>query len=621
MKHRRHLPLVILFTTLVGFLCIAFIQTNPGKDSGFIVEQNSDISESSNLPPSTFPGKIVKIDRFIKVGQHGLFSTIDSITFKNDQSSVIQEFYFCLNRTDADLLYDMEVKEMAGASCEVKEELFSLYGFVPYRVLFSKPLMPGEVMKFDIFLYFGDKLLVTVNETDANFEINHHTITITPYNSETVTVEIRLPSSSIINDDTKIPSTMENKPGSTVPTQILIYQNNTPYEYFYLHLEFVNNLAGFIETMSSRKKIEINNYRNWYVTDHVIIKNIGKQSISTLTFTVPGDAQDIKAWDFIGEIKGLKEEDPYEYDDPDTTYPFINISITLATNRYALTSENMIEFTFSFSLPAGSRISTGVDENFIFLDVFQICTSPWLMREVEITVALPYATELDLNYLNIMPQAVDSSDGYLNLVYQEDYLAPESSSPIVIKYKYSTFGYQSRPLLIALVAGLILSFAIIARKVSIQREVKTGVSKVREIPVDELKEFTTIFEEKIALYLEMDRINADFKRRKIKKREFSIKIEDSSNRLRHLEDDIFLSKKKLMEFGGRFREIIEELDVLEAERQAVQDSILALERRYKSGKIKSRIAYDKLYDNYTIRLKKIQGSLDSGINELKSFYL
>ena len=221
----------------------------------------------------------------------------------------------------------------------------------------------------------------------------------------------------------------------------------------------------------------------------------------------------------------------------------------------------------------------------------------------------------------LKPREVNNDGGTLMLIYLEDNLAPESTSDIVIKYKYSTFGLQSRPLLIALVVGLILSFAIISRKIAMQKSTRTDVSMDLEVPVDELKEFTTVFEEKIALYLEMDRINTDFKRRKIKKREFSIKIDDSNKRLKQLEEDIILSKKRLVEFGGRFKEIIEEFDVLEAERQAVQDSILALERRYKSGKIKSRVAYEKLYDNYTIRLKKIQGSLDNGINELKSYYL
>ncbi|MHA1371095.1 MAG: hypothetical protein ACTSRA_15445 [Promethearchaeota archaeon] len=63
------------------------------------------------------------------------------------------------------------------------------------------------------------------------------------------------------------------------------------------------------------------------------------------------------------------------------------------------------------------------------------------------------------------------------------------------------------------------------------------------------------------------------------------------------------------------------MDVLEAERQSVQDALLGLEKRYKEGKIRSRIAYERSYNQYSSRLKKIKSSIDSGIMELKSYYV
>jgi hypothetical protein len=380
----------------------------------------------------------------------------------------------------------------------------------------------------------------------------------------------------------------------------------------FLYVSFKHTSVSFTETDSSIVTITAG-MQNWQVSDAVEITNKGTVDLSTLVFNVPSDAYDFTAEDHLGFISGVV--------DPDTEADgFTDVSINLLVNRYKVTSNNKIAFTFKFKLPiTTSRVVQGDTKNALFVDIFRIVRNPWVMRNVEVRIGLPEASFIEFDMLNSKPEAVDSQDGVQFLIYRQSAAVPESSKVVTIMYEYSTLAMQTRPLIIALVVGLVAMFLIMARKAAMRIE-QPILAVSAEIPVEALKDFTGVFEEKVAAYYDLDTLNDDFQRRKIKKREYQIKVDDLTRRIKLLDNQVRPSKRKLLEFGGRFKEIIDELDLLEAERQSVQDSLITLERRYKEGQIKSRVAYEQLYDNYAVRLKKIQSSIDSGVNELKSYF-
>ena len=77
----------------------------------------------------------------------------------------------------------------------------------------------------------------------------------------------------------------------------------------------------------------------------------------------------------------------------------------------------------------------------------------------------------------------------------------------------------------------------------------------------------------------------------------------------------------ISEINVSFENIVRKLEVLEAERLSVKDGLNLLEARYKRGRLPSRAAYMKLSDNFLIRLKKIDRSIDKNIRSLRSYLL
>ena len=76
-----------------------------------------------------------------------------------------------------------------------------------------------------------------------------------------------------------------------------------------------------------------------------------------------------------------------------------------------------------------------------------------------------------------------------------------------------------------------------------------------------------------------------------------------------------------MEINETFENIVKRLDVLEAERISVKDSLTLLESRYKRGRLPSRAAYQKLSDDFKKRRKKIDRTIDKLIQQLRSYLL
>nr|MDO8115615.1 hypothetical protein [Candidatus Sigynarchaeota archaeon] len=221
----------------------------------------------------------------------------------------------------------------------------------------------------------------------------------------------------------------------------------------------------------------------------------------------------------------------------------------------------------------------------------------------------------------VPPQSVENINGIQFIIYQKARSSPDSPAMLTIDYTYSNFSLQARPFLLSAVAIIVLVAYVSLRKIQMIRgQIEEGETVVLT-PVDDLKEFCRLFEEKVGLFLEIEHMNEDYQKRKIKKREYMIRMDENNKQLRELDADIKKPKSNLVNAGGRFKEIIDDLDVLEAERQSVQDTLMALEFRYKEGKIPSKNAFEKLYSENFSKLKQIKNSIDSGLNELKAYYL
>ncbi|MEJ2279898.1 MAG: hypothetical protein P8Y70_19455 [Candidatus Lokiarchaeota archaeon] len=98
-------------------------------------------------------------------------------------------------------------------------------------------------------------------------------------------------------------------------------------------------------------------------------------------------------------------------------------------------------------------------------------------------------------------------------------------------------------------------------------------------------------------------------------------VNKNKGRINEIENEIDTFKDDLIQTNETFENIIKKIDVLEAERTTVKDGLNLLEARYKRGKLPSKTAYEKLYNDFQKRRKKIDRTIDKLIQQLRSYLI
>ena len=98
-------------------------------------------------------------------------------------------------------------------------------------------------------------------------------------------------------------------------------------------------------------------------------------------------------------------------------------------------------------------------------------------------------------------------------------------------------------------------------------------------------------------------------------------LSKNSTKIEQIKKEILPFKETLIDANETYENIIKKLDVLDAERISVDDSLNLLETRYKRGRLPSKAAYQKLSDDFEKRRKKIDRTIDKLIQQLRSYLL
>ncbi|MHA2431299.1 MAG: hypothetical protein ACXACC_09780, partial [Promethearchaeota archaeon] len=294
-----------------------------------------------------------------------------------------------------------------------------------------------------------------------------------------------------------------------------------------------------------------------------------------------------------------------------------SFTINLAQNRVPLKPLSKISFTVEYILDIYEYTSINWFQESIQINLFTT-TFEWLGKEQTINVVIQGCNNLE--YVSLPPDAIIDTGGSKTLVYNFEFVTPIESKMIQFTFSIDLFELLLRPIIITLIIGLLASIYVILIKIKKEREEKFVTEKV-EIPIDELREFCSLQEEKNALVLEIRRGEEDAKRKKIAKKIYSNLLSKNTTKIEQIKQELLPFKKVLMDTSETFENIIKKIDVLDAERESVNDSLTLLDNRYKKGKLPSKAAYQKLFEDFMKRRRRIDRTIDKNIQQLRSYLL
>lgn len=561
---------------------------------------------------------ITKLYRNANITTHGLLSIEDTITFKNLNNHPITSIFFGI---PIDVSEDLIFFKATGTSDNTLLSDCSsmiMNGNQMVVIYFDSPLLPYQIRSVKFTHTYKNIISYTLLEDDQHVVIYPIVYPLAPYNIEG--------EASAIFNYPVVGTSVDGGWGIVNPALSRISYD---FDSIKDDLE-IDFISPFLENLGERKeafihfidndnsKLEMEEVnREIFISPWGIIKvkekfslvNFGYKDINVFTIKIPKAATNLNVFDDLGEIQGTEIIDQGESN-------YKTVQFLLYINRVILKPNTNFEFTVEYNLPFENYVSLNWFEQSIQIDLLTT-TYDFLGKNQIINVIIDACSSI--NSITESPTAIMMSKGATTLSFLSETVCPLERKIIQFTFTIDVFDILLRPITFILIISLIASTYVLLIKT--RKKADTTILSTKYIPVNEIREFCSLYEEKNALTLEIRLAKDDTKRKKIAKKKYKNILTKNVSKIDEIQKEVTPFKKVLMETSEIFETIVKRLDILEAERISVKDSLALLESRYRRGRLPSRAAYLKLSDDFIKRRKKIDKTIDKLIQQLRSYLL
>lgn len=560
---------------------------------------------------------VTNVERFANISGFGVVSFTDFISIKNLNINPITSMFIAVPLNHSELLIYYEAEGIDGNSLLTERTHLIMNEFELITVYFESPLLPYQTKKIIFIQQFKDLLTYYILNEHQFIDYNGYVFPLLPYRSErNMVAEFHLP----IRADS-----IEGGWGFEQPDLYFVKYDFTyikdsvegPYiepflenldEFKRITVSFYQDDVALLEFEEINRQIYISPWGVIKVTEEYIITNNGPTSNQYIFFNLPKSARDVYVSDDIGEILGIRILKKSNHKE---------LRINLLENRVRLIPNSSFRFKMKYYLPFEKHYSLNWLQESIEIDLY---TSNFEYAGKQLTIKLIIDGCYSVDHITSSPESVKKSHGRMSLTFTSDSVASLEAKIIQFTFTIDFFDLLLIPIIYILVIASIASIYVFIIKTR-KKESGTQILKREFIPVNEIREYCALYEEKNALILELRQAEEDAKRRKIAKKNYKSILNKNTAKVDEIQKEIAPFKKILMETSETFENIVKRLDVLEAERISIKDSLNLLESRYKRGRLPSRAAYMKLSDDFLKRRKKIDRTIDRFLQQLRSYLL
>ncbi len=600
-----------LLSVLIVFLILISLNTQNTQKQ--VVFTNSDSFGASSII-ETFDGvEVSSTIRRVNLEGTGLVTVRDTFTVKNDRENPLSFISVGINESYLEDLvyYNAEGSFLQTLEVQFSEEMIESYRMI--YIFFDTPLLPSEQTSFtfiqtyqNLYNYTGS---YTEEYSDQTIGFDFYIYPILPYQVDDAQVTFFLPEGGlnlrVFNDSDE---------EETITEDSLKYSKTSIPTFYYVALkgEFTYTQSTKLQLDSVQRKIMFNSLGYLLVEETHEIHNTGPIPITGFTILVPAEVSAITVYDDIGPLTGASLAG-FENLDGKTK----DLTITLSTNRVKLNPDAKLRFYLTYALTYDNYHIFNWIEQSISINIHLI-TCDFIILDQEVEIIIDGCG--DILSLSEQPKSIESQGDDVVLVYDSGIVAPLEDYNIKIIYTLDVIEILMRPLIftILILLGLI-GFVILTK--SRKPEAEEDIYRKADIPVNELRQFCTLCEERNAVLLEILQADDDVKRKKLTKKKYINLIKKCEARIKTLDDDIVPLRKLLEESTNTFDNTFKKFDDLEAKRISLKDSINLLENRYKQGRMPSREAYEKLLRDLLKQRDKIKKAVDRLVNEMKAYLI
>ena len=598
---------------LLIILLISYVPTS--SDMIYIDQEDNNKPRLSASLEGSENVLITKIDRQVNFSGYGLVNIADTLAVKNLNNNPLSSIFFGISLINSENLIFLEALGNENNSLLLERSYMVMNEYELIAIYFNSPLLPLQSENVKFLQTYKNLLAYSLFGTTQRMNFTGNIYPALPYKAKgNILATFKIPETASF----VIPESSEN----SITYELGDYASVDNLEPFLANLGVKQNVTiSFSESSQTRMEIiELNRelfISPWgviKVKDDILIQNKGLQDISTLSLLIPGLAKNLLVSDDLGEILGTTVS---EIENNYTVLDYKDLSIDLSENRITITPNSKFKFIVQYYLPFEKYYSINWFQESIKINILTT-TYEYLGKEQTIKVIIDGCYKLD--YLSESPDAIENSQSAVILIYKSDYVSSLDKRIVLFTFTIDLFDFLLRPIVFVLLIISLMSMYVLIIKTRKEEKVSLGIKK-ELIPVNEIREFCSLYEEKNALIFEIRQAEEDARRKKIVKKKYKNILDKNAVKIEEIQKEIKPFKEIIMDVSETFNKILKKIDVLDAERTSVDDSLNLLEIRYKRGRLPSKAAYEKLSDNFSNRRKKIDRSIDKLLQQLGSYLL
>lgn len=547
----------------------------------------------------------------------GTVTTDDTYLVLNNGTTSVSETIVYYPKAFLNLLTFRKALEASEAELLLTiEEGESLERFLAYKVTFATPLAPGEQYRFIIRSEYHDLFFLRdpalyQEGSEQEFEMDYYWFPLVDAPMQIAASRITTRQNTIFFD---VPTNAVFVSEQDLSYIEFIVTEIDPLTYAPIVVKWIDNLQAPIEYTRFEREIEIDTWGFITVNEIHQIRNLGyfEQQAISIEYNI-----DMMNWSLYGEFGqyvefkqglGVDAEDPgvFLHSQQSELEPHIFI-IQL---RYKLQHLDTYTLFFSYRIPLTSlQEFEGLVAK---LDYPSRNNGFWVAREHVTKVTLPHGSAI-LDFAEA-PTQIIHENGFTTFVYRDFNTTPNLILDLQISYIPNYITMFTRPLLFTFIVGLIAALYVSMRRVSYEEAPR--VIQQEGMPKSLLAEYSELYDEKVALVLQIEKFDDDRKRKKVSKREYDTRRRRYSATLKEVNRKIKDTTDQIKEYGGRLAEIVEELAILEAERDNIRVAITDLNRRYRARRV-TRAVYERLRRDQERKINRSTSRIDTLIFELR----
>ncbi|NVM01670.1 MAG: hypothetical protein HWN67_05015 [Candidatus Helarchaeota archaeon] len=590
---RKKIILTCLFLGFFSLMLIASCIKQPAQplmNFGISSDLGSENMKASNEPiPFEPPDALINLEvKRSVVFRQSLTHVDDFFAVKNNKTNSKDFIQVGLINTLRTQLHYISAMGKNIGKLRVVELPYDGSGFSKWNLYLDDPIKPDEIFNFTLSMIFLDVVdfdtPISFSGSDPIYRFSFYKYPSSPYLSKSVSGRFY--------------SADDNSIYSTEDLASWDYQSHTG--------SFtVKN--PILECEFFHRQIEIERWGYLYIREYYQLRNIVvNNKVSTFSVLLPIDIIDYKVYDFFTDLIVTPIPEPQHL--------AINLTINWDISRYTLDKDQSAFFWVEYRRPLElHNFESGSIGRFFYQ--FEPERLPWRTHRFLTTFELPPGCSIISHVPTASSVITASGDIYLN------YLTYNATSS---QYKVFMFDYVIldtlpfdfyRPLLIAgLISIPLISFIILKRELPRKKELRL---RPTEVPSHVIREFITLYSEKNALYIEIENLEENMARRKIKKREYRNQLKTIERKLSGLNKELQKFSDEINEAGGRYTKIIEDLELREADYDMAREALEAIERRYRISRRISTTTYRKLKKEEEKALQKAKKDKEKLIQELR----